>query len=86
MAALEGEIVGRSMQRRTAVAPTNPEEFHYKIHVVDLPRGGRVDGMGREDALALARRLGTRAYEARAILNVRTGLVIVQPIERIAGA
>jgi hypothetical protein len=82
VAALEGEIVGREVSRRVAVEPASAL-LHYKIHVVDLPNGGRIDGMGRADALAIAARLGTRAYEARATLNVRTGLVVVRPIERI---
>lgn len=83
MAALEGEVVGREVDRRLNLEPAEPGVFHYLIHVVDLPRGGKVDGMGREDALALARQLGTQAHQARARLILRTGLVIVEPIEPI---
>lgn len=83
MPALEGEVVGRGLERRTTVAPAD-DVLHYLIHVVDLPRGGKIDGMGRDDALALARRLGTRAYQAKARLVVASQLVIVDPIERIA--
>jgi hypothetical protein len=79
---VEGEIVGRDVARRVEVALAEGV-LHYKIHVVDLPNGGRIDGMGREDALALARRLGTRAYQARATLAIQSGLVVVEPIERI---
>lgn len=84
MGVLEGEIVGHEVVRRVEAALDTGEFLHYKIHVVDLRNGGRIDGMGRDDALALAKRLGTRAYQAQATLVVRSGLVIVEPIERIS--
>ena len=86
MGALEGEVVGRELDRRVGPEPqADLYHLHYKIHVVDLPSGGRIDGMGREDALRLARRLGTRAYEAQATLVIASGLVVVEPIVSIHG-
>lgn len=82
--ALVGEVVGQDVQRRIEVVPDDGY-VRYKIHVVDLPGfdGRRIDGMSREDALAIAKRLGTHAYQAQAVLRVRDGLVVVEPIERI---
>lgn len=82
--ALEGEVVGREVQRRTGLA-RGDGRLHYMIHVVDLPGGSgrRIDGMDRENAIAIAKVLGTHAYQALATLRIRDGLVVVEPIERI---
>lgn len=87
--ALTGEIVGPAA---TTVAQTSRRtaerlgELRYVVHSVDLPNGGRVEGMGQEDALRMARQLGTRAYRAMAVLVTRgrqAGLVVMSPLERL---
>jgi hypothetical protein len=85
--ALEGELVGREVARPAPLAV--PGEIRYTVHVVDLPSGGRIDGMGEDDARRIARQLGTRCYRAQAVLitaGPQTGLVIVSPIEEMPRA
>lgn len=58
----------------------------YAVHSVDLPSGGRAEGMDRETALSMARALGTRAYRAVAVLvtsGPQEGLIIVSPIQEL---
>lgn len=58
----------------------------YPVHAVDLPNGGRIEGMGREDALTIARTLGTRAYRAVAAVitgGPEAGLVVMSPLQEL---
>lgn len=78
--ALEGEIVPVQPAQLERRLPKGA--LPYLVHAVDLPNGGRVEGMDRATALWMARYLGTQAYEADAVLY-RNGLVVVQPIRPI---
>lgn len=48
----------------------------WVVHFVDLPDGGRIEGMDRASAMRLAADLGTAAYAAGAVL-LPDGLVVV---------
>lgn len=79
MDAIEGEIVtrGHEVARRAPLPALRPGSVAgWTVHMVDLPNRGRIEGMGRSEALAIAAQLGTRAYAAAASL-MPNGLVIV---------
>jgi hypothetical protein len=83
----EGEIYGKGeVERRWAATPVlrEPEPRTWTTHYVDLPHGGRIEGMDRADALRLAAELGTRAYEACAQL-LPNNVVMVDVPRRISG-
>ena len=82
---VEGEIVAELV--RPAGQPVDGGILGYHVHYVDLPNGGRIEGMGQPEALFIARTLGTRAYRARAVLltcGPQAGLVVVEVPVRIS--
>lgn len=84
---LVGEVVtGKEVAppSRAEHLPELDNRLTFRVHSVDLPNRGRIEGMDRADAIRLAKTLGTRAYEAEAEL-MPDGVVVVQPITRIYG-